>query len=429
MSKSNAAKKPALNLARLGSVVNRAVQGVEDFAEKDIPLDKIYSEAQVRFEFGDLQELAERLKKEQLMPLLVLLMPDGRYKVIAGERRFRAAPMAGYTKIRCRVLKGDFKPEDLRRIQVSENMDRKNLTALEEAQGVTEDVEKYGFDIAMEIWGKSKPWISKRMATTKYAPEIKALLESGACGDFEILGTLNQLRGYETPAYQAIIADLHKGAVVSRDYVRDTLSRAKLWKQEQERIEQEKQAQQAKEAAAKAPEPAATKAPAKAPVSPVAAPASSKEGAAKPHSTSEASTEEGKPGQAQSASEDGQGANAEADAKKHAQKIREEHQKQLVNKREEVFEWGEVNEETFRKMRELSSSLEMSQEEAEWVQWQGFLAMVLPMLNGIGKERGAMYVKKLQNELKQQEPRALWEQLHGKNGENDVPSMPANWHF
>ena len=104
----------------------------------------------------------------------------------------------------------------------------------------------------------------------------------------------------------------------------------------------------------------------------------------------------------------------------------------LLSLREETFEWGEANQAQFFSMKTHMTTLGHNMHETEWVLWQGFLAMTLPMLEGIGPERAVMYLKKLQGELKDKTPAQLWEELHPDiegAGRNASPDMPDGWRF
>ncbi len=83
-------------------------------------------------------------------------------------------------------------------------------------------------------------------------------------------------------------------------------------------------------------------------------------------------------------------------------------------------------------MKTHMTTLGHNMHETEWVLWQGFLSMTLPMLEGIGPERAVMYLKKLQGELKDKTPAQLWEELHPDiegAGRNAPPDMPEGWRF
>ena len=224
-----ATKKPGLNLGKLSAVAQIAVQPKPTQpADAEIELSRIFSVKQVRTKFGNLEELAESFKLNGIIePLVVHEEADGRYRIIVGERRFRAAPLAGLSKAPV-VIKRGMSELEIRRMQVSENNDREDLSAYDQAMGVIEDVERYGIEEASRIWNKtdkknpgkekqSEGWISKRMAVTRYAEPVLGLLKDGLCEDFEVLHSLNQLHAESEEEFSHMLRRLHEGLPLSRD--------------------------------------------------------------------------------------------------------------------------------------------------------------------------------------------------------------------
>ena len=121
-------KKPGLNLGKLSAVAQIAVKPAQP-ADAEIELSRIFSVKQVRKTFRNLEELAESFKLNGIIePLVVHEEADGRYRIIVGERRFRAAPLAGLVKVPVIIKKG-LNELQIRRLQVTENNDRDDLTA------------------------------------------------------------------------------------------------------------------------------------------------------------------------------------------------------------------------------------------------------------------------------------------------------------
>ena len=395
MNTSTINKKPGLNLGKLSAVAQIAVKQPAA-ADAEIALDRLYSVKQVRKTFENLDELAESLKLNGIIePLVAHEEADGRYRLIVGERRFRAAPLAGLTKVPVIIKKG-LSELQIRRLQVAENNDRDDLSAYEEAMGVIEDVEQYGTKEAMAIWNRGEAWVSKRMAVRRYAEPVRELLQSGRCGDFEVLHPLTQI--YELDGSHAeftrLVERMNEGQALSREVVRNVLSRMKVWQQQQaDMIRRREEVAKAK------------KAPTKKPTSeqPLV---SAKAEALADQSNSDA-----------------------IDQQERGEAVR-----QLQALRSEVFEWGEMNEALFTKIKEkmaIAGGEFHNLHEMEWVLWQGFLSVALPMLEGIGPERAGLYLKKLQGELRDKTPGELWKGMHpSENGSrNSAPKMPKNWSF
>ena len=107
-------------------------------APTTLPLSALYTQAQPRRRFERIEELAESIRAQGvLQPLLV--KPDGdgrRYRVIAGERRLRAAHIAGLTEVPVRIL--NLTDEEARVVALLENLQREDLNPYEETVGVLE---------------------------------------------------------------------------------------------------------------------------------------------------------------------------------------------------------------------------------------------------------------------------------------------------
>ncbi|TXT28371.1 MAG: chromosome partitioning protein ParB family [Rhodocyclaceae bacterium] len=133
-------KKPGLSLGKLSAVAQIAVAKPTQPADAKIELSRIFSVKQVRKTFRNLEELAESFKLNGIIEPLVVHEEPGNeagivnYRIIVGERRYRAAPLAGLTEVPVVIKKG-LNELEIRRLQVTENNERENLTAYEEAMG------------------------------------------------------------------------------------------------------------------------------------------------------------------------------------------------------------------------------------------------------------------------------------------------------
>lgn len=429
-----ATKKPGLALGKLSAVAQIAVNKKPQPADAEIELDRIYSVKQVRKTFRNLEELAESIKLNGIIePLVVHEEADGRYRIIVGERRYRAAPLAELAKVPV-IIKRGLNELQIRRLQVTENNDRDDLTAYEEAMGVIEDVEQYGTKEAMTIWNRGEAWISKRMAVKRYADPVRALLENELCGDFEVLHCLNQIYDIEDShtEFARLSHRLSEGLPLSRDEARNTLSRMKAWKQQQEELAQRRQelenANKGEKVTEKTPKWLEEQRRRDAERAAAQAAAGDDAGADDPDETGDpADTAPASAGRGQQALPT---LDLTPEQKAAAEKQRAA--ERLLSLREETFEWGEANQAQFSSMKTHMTTLGHDMHETEWVLWHGFLAMTLPMLEGIGPERAVMYLKKLQGELKDKTPMQLWEELHPDiegAGRNGSPDMPEGWRF
>jgi len=141
-----------------------------------IPVDKLDPNPdQPRVEFGDLTELTASIaEKGVLEPLLV--KPNrltGRWMIIAGERRWRSAQKAGLKEVPCVEMEVD--AGTVAEIALTENMQRKDLTVWEEADGLLALCERYGYthdDVARKV-GKSRTTVSEALAIARIPDDVR----------------------------------------------------------------------------------------------------------------------------------------------------------------------------------------------------------------------------------------------------------------
>ncbi len=146
--------------------VEELARSVNRTIGKILPIDKIEPNPdQPRVQIGDLTELVDSIKEKGVLePLLV--KPNkgaGTWMIIAGERRWRSANLAGLTEVPCIEL--DIDEQSIAEIALIENMQRKDLTIWEEADGLAALASKYGYThdkIAKQI-GKSRTTITESM--------------------------------------------------------------------------------------------------------------------------------------------------------------------------------------------------------------------------------------------------------------------------
>jgi ParB family chromosome partitioning protein len=131
-----------------------------------------------------LQELADSIKAQGLVqPILVRPLPgrnpgeSQRYEIIAGERRWRAAQMAGLAEIS--VVIRDVPDEATLAMALIENIQREDLNPLEEARALSRLIEEFGLthQAAAEAVGRSRAAVSNLLRLMELADEVKELLE------------------------------------------------------------------------------------------------------------------------------------------------------------------------------------------------------------------------------------------------------------
>ncbi len=136
---------------------------------------------QPRRHFDDdaLAALAGSIARHGLLQPLVVRRIAGHYELVAGERRLRAARRAGLEKVP--VIVREARAEDRLELALIENVQRENLTPLEEAEAYRHLIDQYGLtqdDIAARV-GKSRPAVTNTLRLLNLPDAVKALLESG----------------------------------------------------------------------------------------------------------------------------------------------------------------------------------------------------------------------------------------------------------
>jgi ParB family chromosome partitioning protein len=133
-----------------------------------------------KMEAGALQELAESIREQGVMqPLLVRLVAPGKYEIIAGERRFRAATLAGLKEVP--VLVSGANDQAAAAMALVENMQREDLNPLEESQGLARLIEEFGFthEQAAKAVGKSRSAVTNLLRLNQLAKPVQAMLLAG----------------------------------------------------------------------------------------------------------------------------------------------------------------------------------------------------------------------------------------------------------
>lgn len=142
-----------------------------------IPLDKIYpNPAQPRkiFDKNELLSLADSISKNGLLqPILLRKMPDGRYLIISGERRFRAVKMLGRDSISAIVRTAT--DEQSAVFALIENIQRKDLSFFEEAKAISELISVWGVsqDEAAQKLGKAQSTVANKLRLLKIPEQLR----------------------------------------------------------------------------------------------------------------------------------------------------------------------------------------------------------------------------------------------------------------
>lgn len=155
---------------------------------------------QPRKEFSDekLTELADSIKIHGIIQPLLVREIDGKYQLIAGERRLRAAKLAGLTEVP--VVIKEMSEQAMMEIALVENLQRENLNPIEEAEAFRRLMNEFHLtqdDIAKKV-GKSRPAIANTLRLLNLPKEVQLDLSNGTL----TMGHARALLGLKTPEEQ-----------------------------------------------------------------------------------------------------------------------------------------------------------------------------------------------------------------------------------
>jgi len=175
---------------------------------------------QPRTAMGDLADLTKSIAdKGVLEPILVRPRGDGRFTIISGERRFRASLDAGLSEIPC--IEMDVTDNELLEIALVENLQRKDLSPFEEAEGYKALQERHGYthEQIADAVGKSRVTITEALSIARLPDRVQAECRRADIGSRSFLLELGRLKD-EDLMLAAVVA-MAKGDTVSRDVLRE----------------------------------------------------------------------------------------------------------------------------------------------------------------------------------------------------------------
>ena len=157
------------------------------------------------FDAAALAELSDSIREHGVIqPLLVRPMADGSYRLVAGERRYRAARMAGLTEVPVTVREMSDEEESI--FALIENLQREDLNAIEEAEGLKRLIDSFGLtqEQAAARVGKSRTAVTNALRLLHLPEEITALVKDGKVS----MGHARALLSVEDAAELSRIAEL-----------------------------------------------------------------------------------------------------------------------------------------------------------------------------------------------------------------------------
>lgn len=128
------------------------------------------------FDDGDLNELSQSIAEYGILNPLTVRLRDNRYELVAGERRLRAAKLAGLVEVPCILL--DVGLEDASLIALIENLQRRDLDFIEEANGLKQLIDLFGMsqEEAARRLGKSQSAVANKLRLLKLPQDVRETL-------------------------------------------------------------------------------------------------------------------------------------------------------------------------------------------------------------------------------------------------------------
>ena len=151
-----------------------------------IPIDYLSAGSwQVRKDFdeNELYSLSQSIKDNGIFQPIVVVSDkkeNGKYKIVAGERRWRAAQLAKIHEVPI-ILRDDLSSDKIVEISLLENLERSDLNPIEEAKGYEELINKYNYtqEKVAKIFSKSRPYITNFLRLLSLPDEIKSFIVDG----------------------------------------------------------------------------------------------------------------------------------------------------------------------------------------------------------------------------------------------------------
>jgi len=136
-----------------------------------------------------LRGLTQSLQESgQISPILIRSRPDGKFTILVGERRWRAARDAGLSHVEC-IIRDDVDEQKAREMQLAENYQREDIPPLEQAKSFKKYLDAYGVSQSelSRRTGVPQRTISDRLALLSLPASVHARIESGELGPYEAL--------------------------------------------------------------------------------------------------------------------------------------------------------------------------------------------------------------------------------------------------
>ncbi len=191
-----------------------------------VPIDQIDPNPnQPRQVMGDLTELMASISEKGIIEPIVVRQRDDRFQIVAGERRYQAAVQVGLMELP--VIIRDVDEREMLEVALVENLQRKDLTAFEEAEAFQSLVQRYGHtheDLARRL-GKSRTAITESLSLAKMPDEVRQLCRLADISSKSLL--LEIVRQSDTAKMIALVEKLASRGLTTREEVRKQTAKPK----------------------------------------------------------------------------------------------------------------------------------------------------------------------------------------------------------
>lgn len=205
-----ASKKPSGLGRGLGALLGDDVMKTESSGSLSLPISQVEtcsSQPRKRFDDESLQELADSISQHGIIqPLTVRKLSSGYYQIIAGERRWRAARLAGLQEVPVIVIEAD--DRKAAELAMIENLQREDLNPMEEAAGFQSLIESYHMtqEEAAQRVGKSRSAVTNALRLLGLTPSVRKLVEEGKLSAGHARALVPLSRSLQESAANAIVS-------------------------------------------------------------------------------------------------------------------------------------------------------------------------------------------------------------------------------
>jgi ParB family chromosome partitioning protein len=168
----------------LGALMGDAALQTQEAGSVYLPISQVepgLNQPRKRFDEESLMDLADSIREHGIIqPLTVRRLSSGYYQIIAGERRWRAAKLAGLAEVPAVIIEAD--DRKVMELGLIENLQREDLNPMEEARGYEALISQYGLsqEEAAKSVGKSRPAVANALRLLKLPKSIISLVEDGS---------------------------------------------------------------------------------------------------------------------------------------------------------------------------------------------------------------------------------------------------------